>query len=67
VEENNRAFKESSAVEVDSRIPDSAKHSQNPQLHDQVVSFDKDFESFVDGLTLPMNEEQLYRHQKSQF
>jgi hypothetical protein len=34
----------------------------NVHLQDQVVSFDKDFESFVDGLTLPMNEEQLYRH-----
>ena len=67
VEENNRAFKEASAVEVDDRIPDSSRLTQSPQLHDQVVSFDKDFESFVDGLTLPMNEEQLYRHQKSQF
>ena len=29
----------------------------NLHLQDSVVSFDKDFESFVDGLTLPMNEE----------
>ena len=32
-----------------------------------VLSLAADFKTLVEGLTLPMNEEQLYRHQKSQF
>lgn len=35
--------------------------------HKAPASIKEDVKSLVDGLTLPMNEDQLYRHQKSQF
>jgi len=32
-----------------------------------MLSLNQDFKTLIEGLTLPMNEEQLYRNQKSQF
>jgi hypothetical protein len=49
---NQAAFEEASCCIGQGQI--------TPLVHD-------DIKTLVDGLTLPMNEDQLYRHQKSQF
>jgi len=67
---NRRAFQEASFIEV----PDPNSIATNEHKIEAlgngpkgagVLSLDSDFRNIVEGLTLPMNEEQLYRHQRS--
>ena len=65
---NRRAFKEASFIEVpDPSSLTTAEHKPKAETNNGpkgggVLSFDSDFRTVVEGLTLPMNEEQLYRH-----